>query len=173
MSVGGGADDRETVVIGVGSPLMGDDGLGLRALEAIRDRYEFEPPVEFLDGGTWGMNLLPFIESAGRVLILDAIEAGKQPGTVVELEGDALPRFFSMKLSPHQIDLREVLGLAELRGRLPDVVALGLQPGKVELAAELSPDVRGGLPPLMDAAVDRLATWGHRVRPRAPAGEGR
>ena len=161
-----GAD--RTLVIGVGSPLMGDDGLGLRALEELRDGYDFEPEVEFLDGGTWGMNLLPFIEEARRVLILDAINADKSPGAVVELEGDAIPRFFSTKLSPHQIDLREVLALAELRGTLPAIVALGIQPGSVRLRAEVGPEVERGLPLLVDAALHRLAGWGHEAR-RSPS----
>jgi hydrogenase maturation protease len=149
-----------TVVIGVGSPLMGDDGLGLRALQLLRET-EFEPHVEMLDGGTWGMNLLPFIESAERVLVLDAIDAGREAGAVIVLEGDAIPRFLSTKLSPHQIDLREVLALAELRGTLPELIAVGLQPGRVEMSSELGEEVERGLPALVEEAVARLSAWGH------------
>jgi len=78
--------------------------------------------------------VLQFIEEARRLLVLDAIEAGLDPGALVTLEGDEIPRFLSTKLSPHQIDLREVLALAELRGTLPEeIVAMGLQPGRVEI----------------------------------------
>ncbi len=161
-------DTDRTLVIGVGSPLMGDDGLGLKALEELREGYDFVPEVEFLDGGTWGMNLLPFIEEARRVLILDAIHADEPAGAVVELEGDAIPRFFSTKLSPHQIDLREVLALAELRGTLPTIVALGIRPGSIRLEAGIGPEVERGLPLLVDAALRRLASWGHEAR-RAPS----
>ena len=44
-----------TVVLGVGSPLMADDGLGLTALERVRGGWKFEPDVQFVDGGTWSM----------------------------------------------------------------------------------------------------------------------
>ncbi|MDX1578888.1 MAG: HyaD/HybD family hydrogenase maturation endopeptidase [Gemmatimonadota bacterium] len=161
-----------TLLIGVGSPLMGDDGLGLRALETIRGMFRFEPHVELLDGGTWGMNLLPFLEGADRALLLDAIDAAEAPGTLVELEGEALPRFLSTKLSPHQIDLREVLALAELRGTLPEVVVLGLQPGRVELEAKVGSEVEAALPRLVEAAVRRLAAWGHDPVPAAAAAGG-
>ena len=57
-----------TVVIGLGSPLMGDDGLGLVALAQLRDHWTFTPPLGLVDGGTWGMNLLHEIEDADRVL---------------------------------------------------------------------------------------------------------
>jgi len=154
-----------TVVIGVGSPLMGDDGLGLVALRELRG-WAFEPPVELLDGGTWGMNLLPSVESATRLLIIDAVDTGEARDDVVRLEGDAIPRFFSTKLSPHQIDLREVLALAELRDTLPaDTVVLGLQPESIEMRTGLSPDVEAKLPDLVDAVLVELRRWGHDARP--------
>ena len=158
-----------TVVIGVGSPLMADDGLGLAALETLREGWEFEPHVELVDGGTWGMNLLPFIEGAERLLFLDAIRAGEPAGSLITVEREDLPRFFALKLSPHQIDLKEVLALAEFRGTLPEqTVALGLQPDRVEMSAELSPVIRRALDGLVASAIQRLASWGHTVRPVAP-----
>jgi len=147
---------------------MGDDGLGLVALEMLRNGWRFEPHVELVDGGTWGMNLLPFIEDAERLLFLDAITADRPPGTVITLERNDLPRFFALKLSPHQIDLREVLALAEFRGTLPEqTVALGLQPERVEMSTELSPTVRGALEQMVEAAIERLRAWGHTVDPSA------
>jgi hydrogenase maturation protease len=151
-----------TVVLGLGSPLMGDDGLGLVALDALRERARFDPQPEWIDGGTWGMNLLPIIESADRLLLIDAIRAGAEPGELVVLERDALPRGLGIKLSPHQIDLQEVLALAELRGHLPaEAVAMGLEPARVELGWGLSPVLEAGLEALLDRVVAQLAAWGH------------
>jgi hydrogenase maturation protease len=151
-----------TRVIGLGNPLMADDGLGLAALDGLRD-WAFDPPVQLVDGGTWGMSLLPDIESAGRLLFLDAINVGAPPGTLVVLRRDDLPRYLTAKLSPHQIDLRDVLALADFRGGLPaETVAIGLQPAMIELATELSPPVRAHLPYLVGRAIDQLEAWGHR-----------
>ena len=58
--------DGETVVLGVGSPLMGDDGLGVQVVETLRHRWAPDPGLVFLDGGTWGMRVLPYIEVARR-----------------------------------------------------------------------------------------------------------
>lgn len=156
--------DGGTVVIGVGNPIMADDGLGLAVLEVLRDGWSFEPPIELVDGGTWGVTLLPYIEDAHRLMILDAINAKQEPGTLVVVERADLPRRFRAKLSPHQVDLHDVLALAELRGRLPeDTVAMGLQPKLVEMATELSPALQGCLGVVVDAAIDRLAQWGHEA----------
>jgi len=166
-SAGASGARHETVVIGIGNPLMGDDGIGLAALQRIQ-AWEFEPFVERVDGGTWGMNLLQFIEEARRLLVLDAIEAGLDPGALVTLEGDEIPRFLSTKLSPHQIDLREVLALAELRGTLPEeIVAMGLQPGRVEMSERLSPEVEARLDDVVESCVERLRSWGHRASRRS------
>ncbi len=164
-----------TVVIGVGNPLMGDDGVGLEALRRLASRWHLPDEVEVIDGGTWGMNLLHLIEEADGVVLLDAIRAGEAPGTVVRLDRDDLPRMFVHKISPHQIDLQEVLALAELRGGLPErMVALGIEPERVELGVELSGAVRRSLGELDSTVSGLLSEWGHRLEPAmSPIEEGR
>jgi hydrogenase maturation protease len=148
-----------TVVIGLGNPLMADDGVGIAALERLRAAGA-PADVELVDGGTWGMNLLPVIESAGRVLLMDAIDAGGAPGTLHVLERAQIPRYLATKISPHQVDLRDVLALAELRGHLPEqTVALGLQPERVEMSCDLSDSVETRLDDLVAAVTQRLAVW--------------
>ncbi|HET9513960.1 MAG TPA: HyaD/HybD family hydrogenase maturation endopeptidase [Gemmatimonadales bacterium] len=154
-----------TIVIGLGNPLMGDDGIGLELLARLQRDWSFVPDVIFLDGGTWGMNLLPAIEDAGQVLFLDAVNAGRDPGTPLRLERSAIPRWLSIKLSPHQIDLKEVLALAELRGTLPEqTVVVGVQPGSIDLRTSLSPEAVSGLDQAAELARSTLERWGHRAR---------
>ena len=116
------------------------------------------------------MNLLPLVESARHLILIDAIRTGAPPGTLNVLERRELPRYFSLKLSPHQIDLREVLALAELRGLLPeDLVAVGIEPERVEMELALSPRVSAGLDKVVDLVVERLEWTGDRCRRRMPA----
>jgi hydrogenase maturation protease len=173
MWMGDDAEGR-TVVIGLGNPLMGDDGTGLAALERLQERYLVPDDVLLVDGGTWGMNLLPIIETAGRVLMLDAITFGGAPGELVVLDRQQLPKAFALKFSPHQLDMREVLAAAQLRGKLPDeTFAVGVQPGRVEMGTSLSPEVEASLDRLIDAAVAKLQSWGHAVSPTNQASDHR
>jgi hydrogenase maturation protease len=159
---------RGVVVIGLGNPLMGDDGLGLAALERLRE-YALSPEVELVDGGTWGMNLLPVIEDADELILIDAIDTGAAPGTAVRLEHAQLPRYLATKISPHQVDLRDVLALAELRGTLPpDTVALGLQPVSIELRNALSDVLRLRVDLLAASVAQELARRGYAAS-RFPA----
>ena len=154
------------LVLGLGSPLMGDDGLGIVALERLRASRRLPAGLHLEDGGTWGLNLLPLIEEAGRLLVLDAVNAGQPPGTLVRLVDEAVPRYLRQKLSPHEVDFREVLALAELRGTLPrEVVVLGLQPESVTLADELTPCVAARVDELVEAALEQLLQWGYRAEP--------
>lgn len=159
------AGDR-IAVIGLGNPLMGDDGFGLAALARLQEQWMLDPRVDIVDGGTWGLNLLPVLEAHDSVLLLDAIRAGQAPGTVVMLGGEEVPRRLSTKLSPHQIDLREILALAELRGALPQrLVAIGVEPAMVDLEAALSPAAEKALEPVVVLAADRLNAWGVSCEP--------
>jgi hydrogenase maturation protease len=151
---------------------MGDDGIGLAALQVLRE-WDIAPPAELVDGGTWGLQLLPAIEDAGRLLLLDAIDTGAPPGALVLLSREELPRFLDTKISPHQVDLRDALALAEFRGRLPrDTVAIGLQPVEVSLGTELSPGADAAMGGLLEAVREQLEAWGHQIGTAAEAGAG-
>jgi hydrogenase maturation protease len=157
-----------SAVIGLGNPLMGDDGFGLVALARLRE-WDLDG-VELADGGTWGMSLLPLVEDSDRLLLVDAITAGSQPGDVVVLERERLPIYLQRKLSPHQVDLSDVLAAAEWRGRLPaETVAIGVEPLSVELRYNLSPVVDRAVDAAVDAVIARLEQWGHRCSHREQA----
>lgn len=162
---------RGTVVIGLGNPLLADDGFGLEVVGRLARAYDCGPDVELEDGGTWGMNLLPLLESAERVLFIDAIRTGAAPGTVQRLEGASIPRQLGLKISPHQVDLQDLVAVATLRGTFPGMaVAIGVEPEVVETRAGLSPSVAARLDDVLDAIVEQLRSWGHDivVRPYFP-----
>lgn len=163
------------MVIGLGNPLLADDGVGLEVVGRLARGYDCGPDVELEDGGTWGMNLLPMLEQAERVLFIDAIRTGAAPGTVQRLEGDSIPRQLGLKLSPHQVDLQDLVAVATLRGTFPDVaVAIGVEPEVVETRTGLSSAVSARLDDVLDQVVHQLRGWGHNVvvrpyfPPRAP-----
>jgi hydrogenase maturation protease len=121
--------------------------------------------VTLVDGGTWGLSLLPAVEDAKQLLILDAVRGGAAPGTLHRLGREQLPRLFAHKLSPHQIDLQETLALAELRGTLPELVAaIGIEPEIVELGIGLSASATAALDAMVLAAIEQLEGWGHRCQ---------
>lgn len=149
------------LVIGVGNPLMSDDGLGQRLLEAVAARSPALEGVEYLDAGTLGLLLLSRIESCDALLALDAAQLDAEPGTVRVFEGEALDAFVRVPhCSAHELGLRDLLDAARLTGCLPAQRALVcVQPGWLDLGMSLSPAVAAALPAAADAARQLLQDW--------------
>jgi hydrogenase maturation protease len=146
---------------------MADDRAGLAALERLSEEWFLPHDVELVDGGTWGMNLLPVVESAARLLVLDAVQAGSPPGTLLELCGDAVPALLQSKLSPHQVDLRDVLAVARWRGSMPEeLVLVGVEAGRIEMGSDMSAAVERSIEAMVQRAVYWLERWGKQCRRR-------
>jgi hydrogenase maturation protease len=153
--------DKKITVLGIGNLLNSDEGVGVHAVRAMQAEAGRAPGVQFLDGGTLGLNLLAPVEAASHLLILDAVTAGGPPGAMVELTKEQIPLFTGVKLSQHQVTFQEVLGLALIRGHLPEHLHLiGVQPVSLDIGVELSPQVAAVLPRVVERAWAVLAEWG-------------
>lgn len=152
---------NRAVVLGLGNILNRDEGVGVQCLEPLRRRLGPVEGLEILDGGVLGMGLLPLVESTDALLVLDAVDAQKSPGTVVELAGPDIPLYSQVKISRHQVTFQEVLQLAQVRNRLPRRLHLvGVQPADVAVGTDLSPVVEAALPAVTERAVRVLSDWG-------------
>lgn len=149
-----------TAVIGLGNPLLTDDGVGLVLLEALRADGWVD--VELVDGGTWGLSLLPVLADCDRVLVLDAVRAGHEPGTVVQGSGHDVQKLYRFPLSPHQIDLSEVMAAAAMTDGLPEQIwVVGVEPASTDgPLVELTEPVARAVPVALEAARAVLARWG-------------
>lgn len=158
------------VILGIGNLLLSDEGVGVRALEALWSSHQIPPEVNLIDGGTSAMEFLEDLEAVDLLIVLDAIQAKRPPGTFIRLSGDEVPVFFRTMLSPHQIGLSEVLASLELLGRAPrEAVVLGVVPLTLKTAMKLSAPVEARLPDLVMAAVRELEARGIYLRPRSEA----
>ncbi len=139
-----------TLVLGLGNTVMADDGVGPRVIGVLEQRGGLPEGVALLDGGTLGLDLLPRLEGVGRLIIVDAVEAGLPPGSLVRLTGDEVPLALETKVSPHQMGLKDLLAVARLVGQLPpEIILLGIQPACIEMDTELSAEVSARLPDLV------------------------
>ncbi len=149
---------ERTVVLGIGNVLLSDEGVGVHAIKALAQRYEETKQVEIVDGGTAGMELLPLLEGAHHLIVVDAIRCGQPPASIVRLEGEQVPAYFKTKLSPHQVGLSDVLAALAFKGTIPgQVVLIGVQPVKLSLGMDLSPEVNARLEEVVSMVQAELA----------------
>ena len=78
------------LVLGVGNILYTDEGIGVRAMELARERWDFPENVTLLDGGTLGMGLMDALPSCDIVFVLDAVLGGGEAGAIYRLTGSDL-----------------------------------------------------------------------------------
>ena len=155
----------KTMVLGVGNLLLSDDGIGIHAIQRLQETAQLPEEVQVLDGGTSGLDLLYHLEGVCRLIIVDAVETGKPAGTLIRLVGDQVPSYFSLKMSPHEIGMPDMLMAAKLRDLYPEeVVVWGVQPATMEVGIELSPPVAAVLDALVEKTLIELEQWGIDVQ---------
>jgi hydrogenase maturation protease len=152
---------NSVLVLGIGNPIMSDDAVGGRLLQLLEQRYRFPSAVKLVDGDTMGTALLHHLEGVEKLLVVDAVETGGPPGTLIRLADDEIPRVMVAKLSPHQQGLSDLLAVASLQGWIPrEVVVWGVQPASLDLGIDLSPPVAAQLEPLTARILEELQRWG-------------
>jgi hydrogenase maturation protease len=157
-------DRPDLVVLGAGNLLLQDEGLGVHALRRLAERYILPPEVALIDGGVRGLDLLPLIEGVPRLLIVDAVGTSDPPGTLVRLDGPAIPAALALKMSMHQVGLQELLGVCALRGTMPARLVLwGMQPAVIDWGLDLTWTIADRLDTLVDAVAGELEGWGVAV----------
>jgi hydrogenase maturation protease len=157
------------LVLGIGNLIMSDDGIGSRVIQRLQECYRFPEGVILHDGGTLGTALLPLLEGVEKLLVVDAVDTGATPGTVVRLAGQDIPLIMGAKLSPHQLGLTDLLAVAALQGVAPqETVVWGIQPARVDMGLELSPAVTSSLSVLKVRVLEELSAWNIQPMPRNP-----
>ena len=156
------------LVLGIGNLLWADEGFGVRALEALHQRFSFPDHVSLLDGGTQGVYLLQHVTEADAVLVLDCIDYALPPGSLKVMRDAEVPVWTGTALSLHQATFQELLALAHWQGRFPScITVIGVQPAVLDdLGGSLSAQVRARLDEAVGLAVTELANWGAPATPR-------
>lgn len=145
---------KDVVVIGLGNPLMSDEGVGIAVVQALLGRGE-HPRADFIDAGTSGMKALHAMAGRKKAVFVDCAKMHARAGTLRRFGPDAvasrkeLPGF-----SLHEGDLLNAIQLSRRIGECPDeVVILGIEPGKLEMGQGLSEELAARLGEYL-AAVD-------------------
>lgn len=160
--------ESRILIIGMGNVLMQDEGVGVRAVEELENRYQIPSNVNVVDGGTTGMELFEPIRNCDQLLVADAINTGAAYGTLVRIANDEIPAFFQTKLSNHQLGLSDLLALLTLKGEVPQHVAIiGMVPHSLENKLGLTPEAEAGLDAMVEMLVSELADMGVELQPRS------
>jgi hydrogenase maturation protease len=138
---------NNVVVIGLGNPLLSDEGIGVHLIHKLSEHQDKFPSVEFIDAGTGGMNVLHLIANRKKAVIIDCVKMGKKPGTIKQFEpADVQTTKKMTHFSLHEADILRIIELSRQLGECPDqIVIFGIEPESLEISQNLSKTLSRGL----------------------------
>jgi hydrogenase maturation protease len=149
--------DNMIAIIGLGNILLRDEGVGVRVVETLQQHYTFSPPVTIVDGGTLGFALINEIEDCKTIIVVDAVKAGNEPGTIYRFTRNDINFATPLAMSVHDIGFIEALDQWQMLGINPDIIFIGIEPEDMSSwGRELSDCIKIKIPHLIDLIIQEL-----------------
>jgi hydrogenase maturation protease len=150
---------KQTLVLGLGNDVLGDDAVGVYAARALREQYG--DAVDVVEAAVGGFALIDLLEGYDRAILLDAVATGHaEPGTVMEFVQEDFGT--AACSSPHYVGLPEVFAVADrLSIPLPHdlrILAMEIVPPEM-LSQSLGAEVQKALPQFVERAASVLNEW--------------
>ena len=156
---------QRILLLGVGNILFRDEGVGVHAIRRLEQEYSFSDNVTTLEGGVMGKLLMADIMDCDRLIVLDAVLGGKEPGSVYRLEDEGLRKSLGFRDSQHQVDLVDTLISCELAGHRPQAVVIGVEPEDWRnMGMELTETVERVMPQFLQTALAVVEEYGGTYR---------
>jgi len=146
-------------LLGLGNLMRTDDALGMLALQRLRETERTPRGVQFIEGGTLGLDLLHELSGVTHLLALDAVDTGASAGTLMRFAGSELEGLPVSK-SVHLLGFSDLLGVLHLMDAAPrEVVLLGVQPESTDWGTSLTARVEAAQDELIEAVLVQLENW--------------
>ena len=146
-------------VIGVGSAIRCDDAVGLAVLRELSNEL-LPQNVELVEAGTAGMSLMELMAGAEKVILVDAIVGGVQPGKIHRLNVQDFVERRGRAISAHELGPLDALRLTDVLrpGQIPEqVMVLGIEiSDQTGVGKRLTPEVRAAIPEAVRAIMAEL-----------------
>lgn len=148
---------HKIVVLGIGNLLLGDEGIGVHLLREL-ERVPLPPQVILIDGGTSTLDILPLIKGVREIIVIDAMKAGGEPGSIYRCRPVDLVPSQESPLSSHYIDFLQALQMVRRQGDdLKDRTTIfGIEPCRMEWSTELSPVIQEKIPLLKKRVLEEI-----------------
>lgn len=150
-------------VIGFGNKYLSDDGIGPIVIEELEkigfSKYE---NIEIIDLGTSGTDLIFHIKECPRIIIIDALDAGQDPGKVIKIKEEDIQQYCNeglSSLSLHDLNLADILKLSRALKLKTDITIIGIKPLNIELGEGLSPEIEEKIPEIISLVDETLKEY--------------
>jgi hydrogenase maturation protease len=149
----------QIALLGLGNLMRTDDAVGMLTLRRLEEFGRLPPEVRVIEGGTLGLDLLESLRGISHLLVLDAVDTGVVPGTLLRFEGEDIDNLPVSK-SVHLLGFSDLMCALRLMDAAPaEVVLLGVQPASTDWGTVLTPEVSLAQQTLMQSALAQITGW--------------
>jgi len=149
-------DTGGVVILGIGNLLLSDEGIGVHVANRLLE-MDLPPGVRVIEGGTDGFRLMNVVTGADRVVVVDAVKGGGEPGSIYRFNIEDAPSSpDTFKTSVHQIGILEVIHFSEFLGKTPEATVIGVEPKSMEMSMELSPEIQEKVPRVIELVLEEV-----------------
>lgn len=154
---------KNVLIVGVGNPLLMDEGIGYHVVEQLEKEGGLPEGVELVQGETGGLTLLPALEEASAAVLVDAAEFGGAPGDVKIFQSQDILKSSVRALSVHGIGLCDVVSALSLKSESPpEILLLGIQPATLSVGLGISPELQRRIPTIIQIVRKKAGEFARR-----------
>lgn len=147
-------------VVGIGNIIMQDEGFGVRCAEYLQKITDYPDFVQIIDGGTLGMDLMPYIAGTKKLLFIDAIDVEGNVGDFYQFTGDELNAYFKDKISVHDLGVNDMLAVLKLTDNpIEEVIVMGVKPEVVSMGLDMTEKIAEKVPEVAQKAKELVDKW--------------
>ncbi|WP_296898228.1 HyaD/HybD family hydrogenase maturation endopeptidase [uncultured Megamonas sp.] len=147
-------------VVGIGNIIMQDEGFGVRCAEYLQKITDYPDFVQIIDGGTLGMDLMPYIAGTKKLLFIDAIDVEGNVGDFYQFTGDELNAYFKNKITIHDVGVNDMLAVLKLTDNpIEEVIVMGIKPEIVSMGLDMTEKVAEKVPEVAQKAKELVDKW--------------
>jgi hydrogenase maturation protease len=139
---------KDTVIIGIGNILLQDDGVGVHVIKQLENE-KLPSTIELVDGGTSTLDTLGLFLDYKKVIVVDCLRAGLEPGTIYKIKPEDIKNYKKENLSIHDVQILDVVKMANMMNKYPEVVIFGIEPEKIALDLEMTETMVSKIPEIV------------------------
>lgn len=140
---------KDTVILGIGNILLKDDGIGVHVVKKLEDEG-LPSNIEVVDGGTSTLDTLNYFLEYKKIIVIDSLKAGYEPGTIYKIKPEDIKNYKRENLSIHDVQILDVVKIAEMYDKHPDVTIFGIEPKEIVYDTEMTDCMKRKVPEIIN-----------------------
>lgn len=136
---------KDTIILGIGNILLKDDGIGVHIVKKLEEEV-LPSTIELVDGGTSTLDTLGYFLEYEKVIVIDSLKAGYEPGTIYKIKPEDIKNYKKENLSIHDVQILDVVKIANMYNKNPNVTIFGIEPEEINFDTEMTDCMKMKIP---------------------------